>query len=137
STPAALFAAAREAGRVAELEWACRAAAIQGALDAGLGSRHSLFVNVEPSIIGRGLPTAVVGLLRTAARKLRVVLELTERDLCRRPAELLDLVAWARAQWWGVALDDVGTAEESLALLPLVEPDVIKLDLRLVQEDLS
>lgn len=32
-TPAALFAAARAAGRAAEVDWACRAAAIAGALD--------------------------------------------------------------------------------------------------------
>ena len=34
----------------------------------------------------------------------------------------------------GIALDDVGADVRSLALLPLVEPDVIKLDLRLVQD---
>jgi hypothetical protein len=33
-----------------------------------------------------------------------------------------------------VALDDVGAEPESLALLPFIEPDVIKLDMRLVQE---
>ena len=32
-----------------ELEWACRAAALRGALDAGL--RKTLFVNVEPSLL--------------------------------------------------------------------------------------
>jgi hypothetical protein len=34
--PDMLFAAAREAGLVAELEWACRAAAVAGALQGGL-----------------------------------------------------------------------------------------------------
>jgi hypothetical protein len=33
-----------------------------------------------------------------------------------------------------VALDDVGADSRSLALMPLLRPDVIKLDLRLVQE---
>jgi EAL domain-containing protein (putative c-di-GMP-specific phosphodiesterase class I) len=34
--PDRLFAAAREAGRVSDLDWACRAAALRGALDARL-----------------------------------------------------------------------------------------------------
>ena len=136
-SPAALFASARMAGRVTELEWACRAAALQGALDANLGAQVSLFINCEPSVVGTHVPTHVNALFRAAERKLRIVLELTERDLTRRPADLLRLVAWARERWWGVALDDVGAEPESLALLPFIEPDVIKLDMRLIQEDLT
>ena len=33
----------------------------------------------------------------------------------------------------GVALDDVGAAPPSLAVLPFVRPDLIKLDMRLLQ----
>jgi EAL domain-containing protein (putative c-di-GMP-specific phosphodiesterase class I) len=47
--PDLLFATAHAVGAVAELEWACRAAAVSGALSAGL--RQTLFVNVEPSLI--------------------------------------------------------------------------------------
>ena len=133
-SPAAMFGVARRAGRLHDLEWACRAAAIEGALEANLGTQVTLFLNVEPSVVGAGIPVQYEQLFRTAERKLRMVLELTERDLCKRPAELLNLVAWARNRWWGVALDDVGAEPESLALLPFIEPDVIKLDMRLVQE---
>ena len=60
-------------------------------------------------------------------------MEVTERAVARDPAGLLAAVARARAVGWGVALDDVGAAPGSLAVLPFVHPDVIKLDLRLVQ----
>ncbi len=40
-----------------------------------------------------------------------------------------------RARGWGITLDDVGADPGSLALLPLLRPDVIKLDLRLVQDE--
>jgi EAL domain-containing protein (putative c-di-GMP-specific phosphodiesterase class I) len=136
-SPGALFASARLVGRTTELEWACRAAALQGALDANLGAQVSLFINCEPSVVGTHMPTHVSTLFKAAERKLRIVLELTERDLTRRPADLLRLVRWARERWWGVALDDVGADPESLALLPFIEPDVIKLDMRLIQEKLS
>ena len=39
---------------------------------------------------------------------LRVVLEITERALASRPADLLRTVDRVRAAGWGVALDDVG-----------------------------
>jgi hypothetical protein len=42
-------------------------------------------------------------------------------------------VRWARERGWGVALDDVGANPDSLALLPFIAPDVIKLDLNLIQ----
>ena len=38
-----------------------------------------------------------------------------------------------RGRGWGIALDDVGAERASLALLPFIRPDVIKLDLGLVQ----
>ncbi len=133
-SPDMLFATARRTGRLMELEWECRAAALRGAIEADLGSRLTLFVNVEPSVVRQGMPVVHEPLFRTAQRKLRVVLELTERDLTRRPAELLRLVAWAREHWWGIALDDVGAEPDSLALLPLLAPDVVKLDLSVVQQ---
>lgn len=68
---------------------------------------------------------------------LTVVLELTERALTSQPAQLLQTVARVRALGWGIALDDVGADPASLALLPLVQPDVIKLDLALVQHRAS
>jgi diguanylate cyclase (GGDEF)-like protein/PAS domain S-box-containing protein len=65
---------------------------------------------------------------------LRVVLEITERALAARPAELLRTVERVREAGWGVAVDDVGAEPMSLAFMPLLRPDVVKLDLRLVQE---
>ena len=47
--PDLLFAAAHTIGAVEELDWACRGAALAGALAAGL--RKTLFVNVEPSLL--------------------------------------------------------------------------------------
>jgi diguanylate cyclase (GGDEF)-like protein/PAS domain S-box-containing protein len=51
-----------------------------------------------------------------------------------RPADLLRTVERVRALGWGVALDDVGAEVLSLAFMPLLRPDVVKLDLRLVQD---
>ena len=132
-SPAALFTAAYGSGRVAELDWACRAAAFQAAARAGLDPSLRLFVNCEPVSLGVPCPDDLWPTVDAAERRLRVVMEVTERAVARDPAGLLAAVARARAVGWGVALDDVGAEPASLAVMPFVHPDVIKLDLQLVQ----
>jgi EAL domain-containing protein (putative c-di-GMP-specific phosphodiesterase class I) len=110
-------------------------AALTGALEAGL--RRTLFVNVEPSLLDTPIPGRLAPLLERAGHELDVVLELTERALTDRPAEMLARVEALRDRGLRVALDDVGADRRSLALMPFVRPEVIKLDLRLVQDNPS
>jgi EAL domain-containing protein (putative c-di-GMP-specific phosphodiesterase class I) len=129
--PDVLFATAHACGLVADLEWACRTAAVRGALDVDL--RRTLFVNVEPSLIDAPMPEHVRSVHERAGRELDVVVELTERALTDRPAEMLSRIQALRETGVAIALDDVGADRRSLALMPFVDPEVIKLDLRLVQ----
>jgi EAL domain-containing protein (putative c-di-GMP-specific phosphodiesterase class I) len=132
-SPAALFAEARRTGNLARLDHLCRAAAFSGALDIGLLAPQTLFVNVEPEVVDTAPLESLLALSEEAPGGLRVVLEITERALAARPAELLRTVARIREVGWGVALDDVGAHPASLTFMPLLQPDVIKLDLSLVQ----
>nr|MBA3303033.1 EAL domain-containing protein [Acidimicrobiia bacterium] len=68
--PDVLFAAARRSGRVAELDWLCRAAAIRAALDAGIRPPTALFVNIEPEALGTVAPAHLTPLLEQAEREL-------------------------------------------------------------------
>lgn len=136
-SPTALFSTARAVDRVDELDWACRAAAVRGALDANLGSDIRLLVNVEPEVLGRRnfeFPAELAALLSDAMDSLAVVVEFTERAIAERPAELLTAADVARSVGFGVAIDDVGAIAGSLALMPVLRPDVVKLDLALVQQ---
>jgi diguanylate cyclase (GGDEF)-like protein/PAS domain S-box-containing protein len=132
--PDQLFAAAREAGRLAELDQACRAAAFQGAVDHRLLSPLTLFVNVEPEVLDTAPLAELLRIAESAPGELRVVMEVTERALAARPSELLRTVERVRRLGWGIAVDDVGADPMSLSFMPLLRPDVVKLDLRLVQE---
>ena len=127
--PDLLFAAARRGRRLADLDRVCRAAALGGARAAGLAPPYRLFINSEPEALEGWRPGDLEDISGEG-----VILELTERALTARPAQLLQTVARARAAGWGIALDDVGADPASLALLPMLRPDVIKLDLRLVQQ---
>jgi EAL domain-containing protein (putative c-di-GMP-specific phosphodiesterase class I) len=132
-SPVMLFETALAAGREVELDWACRAAAVNGAIRAGLPGSIALFVNVEPSSLGHPIPAEHRDTFERAGERLRIVLEITERALASRPAELLAAVETIRGTGWAIALDDVGAEDASAAFMPLLRPDIIKLDLGLIQ----
>ncbi|GGF24824.1 hypothetical protein GCM10011399_17900 [Subtercola lobariae] len=125
--PDALFAAAREEGRLAELDSACRVEAFRAAFAAGLDTPRGLFVNSEPEALA-----LLAGDVRPTTPAM--VLEITERELTGDPAQLLRSIDHVRELGWSVALDDVGADAASIALLSLIKPEIIKLDLRLVRE---
>lgn len=136
-TPAAeLFRQARHADQVVALDLACALAALDAARAAPSTRAHTLFINVEPATLGRR-DLGLHELLHERGDGLQLVLEVTERALIDDPAGLLATVADYRAAGWRIALDDVGAERESLALMPFLRPDVIKLDLRLVQQQPS
>ena len=133
-SPDALFAAARAAGRLAELDAACRTAAFRGAVEHGLLAPLTVFVNVEPEVLDSAPLADLLAIAESAPAQLRVVVEITERAIAARPAELLQTVQRIREIGWGLALDDVGADAMSLAFMPLLRPDVVKLDMRLVRD---
>jgi len=127
-SPGALFDAARHAGRLDELDWLCQRSALRAALRAGLRAPSVLFVNVEADTTGF-LPLDLRALYAEATAQMVVAVELTERALTRRPAALLGRIADMRALGCVLALDDVGCATESLAMMSVLAPDVVRLDL--------
>ncbi|WP_370328446.1 EAL domain-containing protein [Euzebya sp.] len=130
--PGALFPAAAAAGVSAELEWAGVRCGIEGAVSGGLRHDVPVFVNVEGASLGQSLQPAQMAVLEQAA-DMRVVFEVTERDLLARPADLLVLGQRLREHGWGLAIDDVGLQHpEGVAALALVRPDVVKLDMGLI-----
>jgi EAL domain-containing protein (putative c-di-GMP-specific phosphodiesterase class I) len=127
TSPEALFAAARAQGRVGELDRACREAALESALAGGLGAPFCLFLNADAGALEADVP----GVPRAG---FTLVMEVSERALTERPEPLLRALTELRRRGWGVALDDVGADSRSLALMPVLYPDVIKLDLRLLAD---
>ena len=126
-----LFAAATAAGTTASLDRACLRAALRGV--AGVTEATTLFVNIEPGTLATLSQRDLDQLEELRPPLVQVVLEVTERDLLERPADLLRGVRCARGMGWRVALDDVGAEPAGLALVSFLRPDVIKLDLALVR----
>ncbi len=130
--PAQLFPAAAEAGLGRELERACVRAAFEGAKAARLGDGVALFVNLEPGLLESGEIRRLLRLSEIVDEGIPVFVELTERELVKNPMTLLRTVDRLRSMGVRIALDDVGADAASLALLPFLDPEVIKLDLSLV-----
>ena len=131
-SPAVVFARAERAGSLDLLEVACIEAAAAAAFEGEYAPGMLLTINSEPSVAhidGVGGPS-----LTKAASEFAVAFELTERGLLTHPHEMLRKVAELRADGFAVALDDVGAHPDSLALLDVVAPDIIKLDLQLIQK---
>jgi EAL domain-containing protein (putative c-di-GMP-specific phosphodiesterase class I) len=126
--PDALFGHAHRTGRVTDLDLACWLSSVSTAARQGFTAPHSLFVNVEPGSLQR----ADVG--DVPHPPAPSVLEVTERALLADPAGLIVAINRARALGYRIALDDLGADPASLALLPLLRPDVIKLDMALIRE---
>lgn len=135
-SPLLLFEAARAVGRAAELDWVCAASACAGALSAGLHPSMSIFFNFEPTTLLTPCPADLLRISRVAEDRLRVFVEMKEQSLILEPSRVFDALSYAREIGWGVAIDNAIASPSSLALLPLIHPDVIKLNVKDLASDL-
>lgn len=136
-SPVQLFGAAHAAGRLGELDWICRVTAFREMLDAGLPPSISLFVNVEADSLIEPCPPDLLPTVQAAEQRLRVYIDLTGRAISRFPCQALETARRARAANWGVAINDIEFSATGAALLPTLEPDVVKLNHQLISSGLG
>jgi EAL domain-containing protein (putative c-di-GMP-specific phosphodiesterase class I) len=132
--PNDLFPAATAAGRLADLDLLCRSLGLSRAANHQGPLPNLLFVNAEPGAAG-GMKhdDDMLRLLFDAKLPFRIVVEFTERDLAAQPGALLRYADKIRTLGHLVAIDDVGDDPAALALVPLLKPEIVKLDLSVVQ----
>lgn len=128
-SPIALFAVARQAGRLNELEIACRESACRRFNEQKLPGK--LFLNVSPESLLEAAhqPGRTLQLLQDfGIPPSQVVIELTEQT----PIDDFQLLQTAlhhyRAMGFSIALDDLGAGYSSLRLWSELRPDYVKID---------
>lgn len=127
--PDLLFAQATTHGRLGELEMRAKELAFK----IGAPEHVSLFVNFEPGVLTEPEWMAQLIQIWTAtAPDCQVVAEMTERDVLKAPGRMLQAIEACRKLGWKIALDDIGSSAETLMALKLLQPDVVKLDLTLI-----
>ena len=130
-SPDRVFSHASDIGTADALDRVCIDSAITVALSLPLRRGTLLCINAEPSTPYVGCTNDAI--LARGHDELTVMFEITERNLLAHPHALLRKIAAMRSDGFMVALDDVGAQPDSLALLDVILPDVIKLDLAMVQ----
>lgn len=128
-SPLTLFAVARHAGRLSELEMACRKSACRGF--SALGLEGKLFLNVSPESLldPSHQPGRTLKLLQTfGIPPSQVVIELTEQSPTEDFALLDNALHHYRAMGFSIALDDLGADYSSLRLWSELRPDYVKID---------
>jgi diguanylate cyclase (GGDEF)-like protein len=128
-SPVALFAVARQAGRLSELEITCRESACRRFNEQQLPGL--LFLNVSPESLLEAAhqPGRTLQLLQDfGIAPNQVVIELTEQT----PTDDFQLLQTAlhhyRAMGFSIALDDLGAGYSSLRLWSELRPDYVKID---------
>jgi EAL domain-containing protein (putative c-di-GMP-specific phosphodiesterase class I) len=122
----ALRSAAVASDRLLDFDDACRRAAMRTAERGGLSLPRSLFFHAEPS-------TVSALSLDDAALSRPMVLEIRGHNLVEADmVPLLQSIVSVRDQGWAIALTDVCVDAHALALLPIIAPDVIDVDLRVI-----
>ena len=122
-----LFRVARQTGRIRDLDWICRKAALR---DAGrLPDGATLFVNVSASALLDPVHDVdqLLLLLRWAGwTPAQTVLELGEHEPVTDLERLAEVLARYRAEGVRFALDDVGEGHSTLELLAAAQPEFVK-----------
>lgn len=128
-SPINLFAVARQAGRLTELEVACRESACRRFSQQKLEGK--LFLNVSPESLlepqyqsGRTLKM----LEDMGLSPSRVVIELTEQTPTDDFQLLFNALHHYRDMGFSIALDDLGAGYSSLRLWSELRPDYVKID---------
>jgi len=128
-SPINLFAVARQAGRLNELEVMCRETACRRFSEQRLNGK--LFLNVSPESLleplhedGRTLQL----LQRYGISPSQVVIELTEQTPTDDFQLLFNALHHYRAMGFSIALDDLGAGYSSLRLWSELRPDYVKID---------
>ncbi|QVM92728.1 EAL and GGDEF domain-containing protein [Pseudomonas entomophila] len=128
-SPLNLFAIARQAGRLSELEVLCRESACRRFSEQGLEGK--LFLNISPESLlephhpsGRTLKM----LEQVGLPPSRVVIELTEQTPTEDFQLLYNALHHYRDMGFSIALDDLGAGYSSLRLWSELRPDYVKID---------
>ena len=132
-SPDALIKEAYRQNRMVEFDWVARASASRAALAARLAPDDLLFLNIEPIALASNCPPDLRPDIEEAFGTFRIVLEITERSLDHDPRALFEGIDRQRPTAAGLALDDVGANVRAMSMLPVIRPDIIKLDLKVTQ----
>lgn len=136
--PEMLFGIAGEYNRLWDLELLCRTKALEAAYKFMIPPYSKmLFINVNPNILHdanfkKGFTSEFLMQFHIAPQN--VIFEITERNVILDMGGFLSTIDHYRSQDYKIAIDDAGAGYSGLNLISDVNPDYIKLDMKLIRD---
>ncbi|WHT49661.1 GGDEF domain-containing protein [Sporosarcina thermotolerans] len=133
--PEKLFSYAMEYDQLWELEFLCRAKALESAHM--LHSQGKLFLNVNPNIMSdpkfrQGFTREYLSRYKFEANK--IVFEITEKEAVSKLFHFKKTVDHYKEQLYQIAIDDVGSGYSGLNIITDIHPHFMKLDMKLIRQ---
>lgn len=135
TNPGKLFAKAKEAELLFQLDRKAREVSIKTAHQQGINSK--IFINFTPTAIydpRNCLRTTFEIIRQTGLSPDRFIFEIVETERVNDSAHLKAILDEYRSHGFGVALDDLGAGHSTLELLGALKPDYVKLDMQWVRD---
>lgn len=135
--PEMLFNIAEKYNRIWDLELLCRTKTFEASSDFMSESYNKkLFINVNPSIIHdkalqKGFTKEFLKKYKINAKN--IIFEITERNVIVDMAGFITSIEHYRSQDYRIAIDDAGAGYSGLNLISDINPDYIKLDMKLIR----
>ncbi len=136
--PDMLFGIAGEYNRLWDLELLCRTKALEAAYKFMIPPySKKLFINVNPNILHdvnfkKGFTSDF--LLQFQIEPQNVIFEITERNVILDMGGFLSTIDHYRSQDYKIAIDDAGAGYSGLNLISDINPNYIKLDMKLIRD---
>lgn len=133
-----LFTLAAEYNRMWDLELLCRTKTFEAVSRFNNGFYNKkLFINVNPRIIHdtafqKGFTKEYLKKYNISSKN--VIFEITERNVIVDMDGFISSIAHYRSQNYMIAIDDAGAGYSGLNLISDVNPDFIKLDMKLIRD---
>lgn len=136
--PEMLFGVAGEYNRLWDLDLLCRTKALEAAYKFMIPPySKKLFINVNPNILHdvnfrKGFTSEF--LMQFNIEPQNVIFEITERNVILDMGGFLSAIDHYRSQNYKIAIDDAGAGYSGLNLISDINPDYIKLDMKLIRD---
>jgi len=134
--PGRIFQTAEEADLVYQLDRRARVLSVDNSQSYDIEPDQKIFINFLPTSIYDPeycLNTTMKAVQKADAVPEQFVFEVVESEQVEDRDKLVDIMSYYREKGFQVALDDFGAGYSSLQMLSDMTPDVLKLDMGLVQ----
>ncbi len=130
SSPDAFLLFARNADLLGVVDYACMKTCLKSLKDVAVARR--IYINMFPSTLSEIPVERILQDFASAGKHISFCLEINEQQILRDPLYLMPSVMKLKNAGIMIALDDYGFGHSSIETLVLLEPDIVKIDRKII-----